>query len=162
MWVTVYIYILYVYIHMHMYMYLYMYVCVCICVWVCVCLYVYVYLCVCMYVHIYVCIISSNKLNTNYYKPIKDSREHFVINTVIISAWSRVFVTTVLELFLTIVNCKEIVDCCHRELHFGWDGILGSISVNPSYPDHGQREKINLKFLFWHFFVVPQKVIWRP
>ena len=30
---------------------------------------------------------------------------------------------------------------------------------NPSCPDPGQREKINLKFLFSHFFLVPQKVL---
>ena len=34
--------------------------------------------------------------------------------------------------------------------------------VNPSRPDLRQREKFNLKFLFSHFFVVPQKVLWRP
>ena len=68
--------------------------------------------------------------NTNYYQAIKDSREHFVINTVIISAWSKVFVATLLDLFLTIVNCKETVNCRHRELHLEWDRILGSIYVN--------------------------------
>ena len=31
---------------------------------------------------------------------------------------------------------------------------------NPSRPDPGQREKIN--FLFSHFFVLSQKVLWRP
>ena len=30
---------------------------------------------------------------------------------------------------------------------------------NPSHPDPGQIEKINLKFLFSHFFVVRQKVL---
>ena len=30
---------------------------------------------------------------------------------------------------------------------------------NPSCP--GRREKIDLKFLFSHVFVVPQKVLWR-
>ena len=39
--------------------------------------------------------------------------------------------------------------------------ILINIILNPSRPDPGRREKINLKFLFWHFFVVPQKVLWR-
>ena len=31
---------------------------------------------------------------------------------------------------------------------------------NPSRPDPEQREKINLKFLFSHVLVVPQKVLW--
>ena len=31
--------------------------------------------------------------------------------------------------------------------------------VNPSRPDPGQRESIYFKFLFSHFFVVPQKVL---
>ena len=31
--------------------------------------------------------------------------------------------------------------------------------VNPSHPDPGRREKISLKFLFSHFFVVLQKVL---
>ena len=84
-----------------MYVYISEYVWICICVYVCICM--------CMYVLTYIYTISGNILNSNYYKPIKDSREHFVINTVIISAWSKVFVRTVLELFLTIVNCKEAV-----------------------------------------------------
>ena len=29
------------------------------------------------------------------------------------------------------------------------------LTINPSHHDPGQREKINLKFLFLHFFVVP-------
>ena len=33
------------------------------------------------------------------------------------------------------------------------------IAFNPYRPDSGQIEKINLKFLFSHFFVVPQKVL---
>ena len=37
-----------------------------------------------------------------------------------------------------------------------------SLRINSSRPDPGQREKINLNFLFSHFFVVPQKVLWRP
>ena len=41
-------------------------------------------------------------LNTNYYISKKDSREHFIINTAIISAWSRDFVTSVMELLVTI------------------------------------------------------------
>ena len=86
---------------------IYMYVYISEYVWICIC--VYVCICMCMYVLTYICTISGNILNSNYYKPIKDSREHFVINTVIISAWSKVFVRTVLELFLTIVNCKEAV-----------------------------------------------------
>ena len=51
-------------------------------------------------------------------------------NAVIISAWSRAFVTTVLELFLTKVTYNETFDCPHRKLYLGWDEILGSISVN--------------------------------
>ena len=34
--------------------------------------------------------------------------------------------------------------------------------VNPSRPNPGLREKINLNFYFPHFFVVPQKVLERP
>ena len=52
-------------------------------------------------------------MNTNCYTPRKNSREHFVINTVIINAWSRVFVTAVLKLFLTIVNCNETLNMQH-------------------------------------------------
>ena len=37
--------------------------------------------------------------------------------------------------------------------------IAGFLSFYPSRPDPGQREKSNLKFLFSHFFVMPQKVI---
>ena len=33
--------------------------------------------------------------------------------------------------------------------------------INPSRPYPGPREEINLKFSFWHFFEVPQKVLWR-
>ena len=33
------------------------------------------------------------------------------------------------------------------------------ISFNPSRPNPGRREK-NLNF-FWHFFVMPQKVLWK-
>ena len=44
---------------------------------------------------------NKNKLNTNYCKPLKYSREHFVINNVTI-----------------------------KEVYLRWDGILGSISVN--------------------------------
>ena len=35
--------------------------------------------------------------------------------------------------------------------------LLIKLSINPSRPDPGRREKINLKFLFSHFFVVPRK-----
>ena len=31
--------------------------------------------------------------------------------------------------------------------------------INPCRPDPGQREKINVIFLFLHFFAVPQKVL---
>ena len=31
--------------------------------------------------------------------------------------------------------------------------------INPSRPNPGRREKKSLKFLFSHFFVVPQKVL---
>ena len=34
--------------------------------------------------------------------------------------------------------------------------------INTSCPDSRQGEKINLKYFFTHFFVVPQKVLWRP
>ena len=34
--------------------------------------------------------------------------------------------------------------------------------LNPSRPDPGRREKINLNFFFLHFFVEPQKVLWWP
>ena len=30
--------------------------------------------------------------------------------------------------------------------------------LNPSRPGPGQREKLSLKFLFSHFFVVPQNI----
>ena len=33
---------------------------------------------------------------------------------------------------------------------------------NPSRPNPGRREKSNWNFLFSHFFVVLQKVLWRP
>ena len=33
-----------------------------------------------------------------------------------------------------------------------------SFDFNPTRHNPGQRQKINLKFLFSHFFVVPQKV----
>ena len=33
------------------------------------------------------------------------------------------------------------------------------IILNPSHQDPGRREKINLKFLFPHFFLVPKKVL---
>ena len=33
---------------------------------------------------------------------------------------------------------------------------------NPSRPKPLRREKINLKFLFLHFFVVPQKAFIKP
>ena len=32
-------------------------------------------------------------------------------------------------------------------------------AVNPSRPNPGRREKINLKFLFSHFVVIHQKVL---
>ena len=35
------------------------------------------------------------------------------------------------------------------------------LGFNPSRSDPGQKEKINFKFLFSHFFVVPQKVLWK-
>ena len=34
--------------------------------------------------------------------------------------------------------------------------------VNPFHHNPGRREKNEVKFLFSHFFVVPQKVLWRP
>ena len=33
------------------------------------------------------------------------------------------------------------------------------ILLNPLHHDPGRREKINIKFLFPHFFEVPQKVL---
>ena len=39
--------------------------------------------------------------------------------------------------------------------------IFHITGFNPSRPDLGQREKINLKFLFSHFFVVPQKIFMK-
>ena len=33
--------------------------------------------------------------------------------------------------------------------------------INPSRPDPERREKNQLKFLFSHFFVVPEKVLWN-
>ena len=41
--------------------------------------------------------------------------------------------TTVLELFSTIINGNETVNCCHRELRLEWDRILGSVSINDIY-----------------------------
>ena len=38
-----------------------------------------------IYIYIYYIYVISGKIDTNYYKPIKDFREHFVINAVIIS-----------------------------------------------------------------------------
>ena len=35
------------------------------------------------------------------------------------------------------------------------------LGFNPSLSYPGQKEKINFKFLFSHFFVVPQKVLWK-
>ena len=44
-------------------------------------------------------------------------------------------------------------------------GTLGftkkDVYINPSRPDLGRREKINLKFLFPHFLVVPMKATKR-
>ena len=38
-----------------------------------------------------------------------------------------------------------------------------AIFKSPSRPDPGRREKIKIIFFFfWHFYVVPQKVLWRP
>ena len=85
---------------------------------------VYMYICIYVhmiriYTHTYIHTYIHNILITRHHKLIKDSREHFVINSVIISASSRVFVTIFLELFLTIFNCNETVNCCHRKLHLG-------------------------------------------
>ena len=40
--------------------------------------------------------------------------------------------------------------------------ILSVSGFSPSCPDPGRREENKLKFLFSHYFVVPQKVLWRP
>ena len=34
--------------------------------------------------------------------------------------------------------------------------------VNPFHPEPEQIGKINFKFLFSHFFVVPKNVLWKP
>ena len=39
---------------------------------------------------------------------------------------------------------------------------LSDTFLSPSRPDLGRREKINVNFLFSHFFLVPQKVLLKP
>ena len=43
-------------------------------------------------------------------------------------------------------------------IHLNFLIIEAKVRVNPSRPDPGQREKINL-ILLSHFFVVPQEVL---
>ena len=54
-----------------------------------ICIYVYIiyyiYHIYIIYIYIYYIYVISGKIDTNYYKPTKDFREHFVINAVIIS-----------------------------------------------------------------------------
>ena len=44
-----------------------------------------IYIIYILYIYIYYIYVISGKIDTNYYKPMKDFREHFVINAVIIS-----------------------------------------------------------------------------
>ena len=47
---------------------------------------------------------------------------------------------------------------------YGWPRTKWMI-LNPSHPVHFQnctKIKINFQFLLSHFFVLPQKVLWRP
>ena len=54
--------------------------------------------------------------------------------------------------------CEEKISAKVRHIHA--EQMFSKIlSFNPSRPDPGQREKINLKFLLSLFFVVPQKVL---
>ena len=52
-----------------------------------ICIYIYIiyYIYHIYIIYIYYIYVISGKIDTNYYKPIKDFREHFVINAVIIS-----------------------------------------------------------------------------
>ena len=59
----------------------------------------------------------------------------------------RVYLETNIDL-----QCKSI----------NWFLCDRTTGINPFRPDTGRGEKINFKSLFSHFFVVPQKVLWRP
>ena len=66
-----------------------------------------------------------------------------------------------------ITSLQNLCDISRKKremnLKFSADSFLICVEFiifNPSRPDPGQREKINLKFLFSHVFVVPQKVLW--
>ena len=53
-----------------------------------ICIYIIlyiIYIIYILYIYIYYIYVISGKIDTNYYKPIKDFREHFVINAVISS-----------------------------------------------------------------------------
>ena len=54
-----------------------------------ICIYIYIYIIYYIYhiyiIYIYYIYVISGKIDTNYYKSIKDFREHFVINAVISS-----------------------------------------------------------------------------
>ena len=51
-----------------------------------------------------------------------------------------------------IPKCKKKTSFCNILKYY----------FNPSRPNPGQREIKQLKFLFSHFFAVPQKVLCRP
>ena len=60
------------------------------------------------------------------------------------------------------VNLKQ-QSFMEKDFSVKWRKILSKnkslLNLNPSCPNPGEREKFNLKFLFSHFFVVPQKVL---
>ena len=43
-----------------------------------------------------------------------------------------------------------------------WFAKLGRFQINPFRPDPWTKRKNSLKFLFSHFFMVPQKVLQMP
>ena len=56
------------------------------------------------------------------------------------------------KVFLQKITCKTI------DFLIAYLQVLVN-QVNPSPPNPGRREKIKVKFLSSHFFVVPQKVL---
>ena len=95
------------------------------------------------------------------------------------------------EFSASAIQCSQQVQCCsgvfvvnfkHSHIFFWcfccwfWTGkcllrirllVMGFrvSTLNPSRPSHFRKlywSKNELKFLFSHFFVVPQKVLWRP
>ena len=82
-----------------------------------------------IYVYIYIYIFSGNMLEANCYVPKKDSREYFIISTIIISVLSRGLVKSVTELFVKIINSNETVNLCHREIRLCCGKVPGSAYI---------------------------------